>query len=70
MTNYYNDTQDVKYTIAYNGDKTVMHVNELQPNQEISTGQPSLDIYDTEEELRNNHGQEAIDILYPAEEED
>jgi len=69
MKNYTNETSEIKYTIAYNGDKSVIHVNELQPNQQISTGQPNLDIYDTKEELGTAHGQVAVDMLNPEIEE-
>jgi len=46
----------------------VVAISQLKPSQEIATGQPELDIYDSEEELRYyigeyENGQEWLDKM-------
>lgn len=65
MENYFNNTEDVKFIVAYNNDKSIIHASELQPNQQVTTGQENLDIYDTVDDVLNEHGQEVVDMIYP-----
>jgi hypothetical protein len=63
MKSHINKTTDVIYYIAYNEDKSIIHVGELSTNRQVSTGQPYLEIYNTIEDLRTAHGDQVIDLL-------
>jgi len=63
MENYRNTTQESKFAVAYSNDKSIIHTSEINPGQQISTGQSNLDIYDTLEQLGAVHGQEVVDMF-------
>ena len=65
MKTYKNETSDVKYSVAHNDDDSVIHIGELAPTCEISTGLSNLEIYDTEQEVVDLYGEVAERQLHP-----
>lgn len=71
-----NDHTSTKYVVAHNG-VDVFHIVKLEVGQELSSGQPYVDAFDTEEELsskladlsgNSNYYAEYLESLEPAEE--
>lgn len=52
MEEYKNTTTENKYYLAHNG-QDIFHNGELLPLQVVATGQPFLEIFNTEQELNN-----------------
>ena len=42
MESYKNNTSESKYAVARNNDNSVLHIGELPPGIQISSGQPIL----------------------------
>jgi hypothetical protein len=71
-----NDHTSTKYVVAHNG-ADVFHIVKLEVGQELSSGQPYVEAFDTEEELslkladlsgNPNYYAEYLESLEPAEE--
>jgi len=51
MKTYRNKTEESKFILVHDG-TNVKSTSELNPKQEVATGQPYVDVYDSIEELR------------------